>query len=505
VKKENILIVDDEKNILKSLEGILLDEGYNINKADNGLKALELLETVRPKLVLLDIWLPGKDGIEVLKEIKSKYPLIQVIVISGHGSIETSVKAIKLGAFDFIEKPFSLEKVMITVNQAMKTQTNCRKNNKIQKTNRRTKIDKDIESKINFLKKLDSSSSHEKKLTKTRAIKNNNSIKEREQAWEKEFILEQLKKYRWNPEKVAGELGITKSQFKQKLVYHQIKLSKPGRIKEKNQRTLQRSVVLCGQGLHSGIKTGLILSPLPPHSGIVFEDISTGETVKAHIDNVASTKYATTLEKNYTSIKTIEHIMAVLHMYRISNLLIKIGDEVPIMDGSARDFCELIEDGGIEEQMISLEEIVIDKEYCIKKNGRSIRIMPSKKFEVKYQFNSDGPIKEQKFVYSHRGKESFKNEIAPARTFGFLKEYEKLEELGLASGGRLSNVILLDDEKVINTNLRFPEELARHKILDIIGDFYLLGKPVRGCIVACMTGHAENIALLKDIRNNVMV
>ena len=210
MKKENILIVDDEKNILKSLEGILLDEGYNINKADNGLKALELLETVRPKLVLLDIWLPGKDGIEVLKEIKSKYPLIQVIVISGHGSIETSVKAIKLGAFDFIEKPFSLEKVMITVNQAMKTQTNCRKNNKIQKTNRRTKIDKDIESKINFLKKLDSSSSHEKKLTKTRAIKNNNSIKEREQAWEKEFILEQLKKYRWNPEKVAGELGITK-------------------------------------------------------------------------------------------------------------------------------------------------------------------------------------------------------------------------------------------------------------------------------------------------------
>ncbi|MEE9165325.1 MAG: response regulator, partial [Nitrospinota bacterium] len=102
MKKENILIVDDEKNILKSLEGILLDEGYNVNKADNGLKALELLETVRPELVLLDLWIPGKDGIEVLKEIKSKYPLIEIIVLSGHGSIETSVKAIKLGAFDFI-------------------------------------------------------------------------------------------------------------------------------------------------------------------------------------------------------------------------------------------------------------------------------------------------------------------------------------------------------------------------------------------------------------------
>ncbi|HJP17559.1 MAG TPA: UDP-3-O-acyl-N-acetylglucosamine deacetylase [Nitrospinota bacterium] len=504
MKKENILIVDDEKNIIKSLEAILLDEGYSVNKADNGLKALELLETVRPELVLLDIWIPGKDGIEVLKEIKSKYPLIEVIVISGHGSIETSVKAIKLGAFDFIEKPFSLEKMIITVSGAIKKQTNSRKNKKAKKTDRRAKTNKNIESKINFLKELNSSLSHEKKLTNKRAIKNNNSIKEREQAWEKEFILEQLRKNRWNPEKVAGELGITRSQFKQKLVYHQIKLSKPSRKKETNQNTLQRSVVLCGQGLHSGIKTGLILSPLPPDSGIVFEDISTGETVKAHIDNVASTKYATTLKKNYTSVKTIEHIMAALHMYRISNLLIKIGDEVPIMDGSARDFCELIEDGGIEEQMINLEEIVIDKEYCVKNNGRSIRITPSNKFEVKYQFKSDGPIKEQKFVYSYRGKESFKNEIAPARTFGFLKEYEKLEEMGLASGGRLSNVILLDDEKVINTNLRFSDEFARHKILDIIGDFYLLGKPVRGCITACMTGHADNIALLKDIRNNLM-
>lgn len=498
MKKENILIVDDEKNILKSLEGILVDEGYNVKKAENGLKALELVDTFCPEMVLLDIWIPGKDGIEVLKEIKNKHPLIEVVVISGHGSIETSVKAIKLGAFDFIEKPLSLEKVIMTVNLAIKNRSNAKKN----RTTKQAKTGKSVEYISGSSKNLNPDFSSEKKSAGKREIKEQHSIKEREQAWEKEFILEQLRKNGWNPEKVAGELGITNSQFKQKLAYHQIKLSKPGRKKEKNQRTLQRSVVLCGQGLHSGIKTGLILSPLPPDSGIVFEDISTGETVNAHIDNVESTEYATTLKKNYTSIKTIEHIMAVLHMYRITNLLIKIGDEVPIMDGSARDFCELIEDGGVEEQMINLEEIVIDKEYCVKKNGRSIRIIPSKKFEVGYQFNSEGPIKEQKFVFSYKGKESFKNEIAPARTFGFLKEYEKLEEMGLASGGRLSNVILLDDEKVINTDLRFPDEFARHKILDIIGDFYLLGKPVRGCIIACMTGHAENIALLRDIHNN---
>ena len=474
MNKKNVLIVDDEKNILTSLEGILVDEGFNIKKAGNGLTALSLVEAHCPDLILLDIWIPGKDGIEVLKEVKSKYPQIEVIVMSGHGSIETAVKAVKLGAFDFIEKPLSLEKVILTVNKAAQKHRAGGGNKKLQKTIKTTKISK-----------------------------NKIGIKTREQVWEKEFILERLRKNSWNVEKVARELKIGSAHFKQKLIRHQIQICKPGKKKEKNQRTLQRSVVLCGQGLHSGIKTGLILSPLPPNSGIVFEDISTGETVNAHIDNVESTEYATTLKKNYTYIKTIEHIMAVLHMYRISNLLIKIGDEVPIMDGSAIDFCKLIEDGGIEEQMICLEEIIIDREYHIKNGKRSLRITPSKGFEVKYKFHPEGPIKDQEFFFPYKGEESFKKKIAPARTFGFLKEYEKLEEMGLISGGRLSNVILLDEKKVINTNLRFPDELARHKILDIIGDFYLLGKPIRGSITAYMTGHAENIALIKDIQKNM--
>lgn len=500
MKKEKVLIVDDEKNILSSLGAILGDEGFSVEKADNGLKALSIIESIKPRLVLLDIWIPGKDGIEILKEIKSKYEGIEVIVISGHGSIETSVKAIKLGAFDFMEKPLSLEKVIMTAKQAI--QKSYDTNNVVsERTKKQAGHDRrEGEEKItvkgqkpDFIGKSKSSNETE-----------HNSIKEREKAWEKEFIMEQLRKYGWNPAKAAVGLGITSPQFKQKLKFHEIHLQKPGRKKEKNQRSLKRSVVLCGQGLHSGIKTGLILSPLPPDSGIIFEDISTGETVRAHLDNIASTKYATTLKKNYTTIKTIEHVMATLHMYGISNLLIKIGDEVPIMDGSARDFCELIEDGGIEEQMVKQDEIIIEKEYCIKNKDRTITISPSKKFEVKYEFYSDGPIKKQKFLFTYKGEDSFKNEIAPARTFGFLKEYEKLEELGLASGGRLSNVILLDNEKVINTDLRFPDELARHKILDIIGDFYLLGKPIRGSISACMTGHAENIALLKDIKNSVM-
>lgn len=501
MNKKKVLIVDDEKNILNSLEGILSDEGFNTQKADNGLTALNMVGTFCPELVLLDIWIPGKDGIEVLKEIKNKYPSTEVIVMSGHGSIETAVKAVKLGAFDFIEKPLSLEKVVLTINQAIQKQRSLHRNTKSQKIKKKMPT-KENSNKLSSIKNLSAKNPHSYSITEAPQNQRKISIKERKQTWEKESILGHLMENSWNLEKVAGELGISKDQFKQKLIQHQIKIYKPGRKKKKNQRTLQRSVVLCGQGLHSGIKTGLILSPLPPNSGIVFEDISTGTTIKGHIDHVKSTGYATTIQKNYTTIKTIEHIMAVLHMYNISNLLIKIGDEVPIMDGSARDFCELIEGGGIEEQMTNLEEIIIDKEYCVSKGKKSIRISPSKNFEVKYKFVSDGPIKEQEFLFLHKGKESFKNEIAPARTFGFLKEYEKLEEMGLASGGRLSNVILLDNEKVINTDLRFSDEFARHKILDIIGDLYLLGKPIIGSVTAYMTGHSENIALLKNIQND---
>jgi len=500
MNRKKVLIVDDEKNILSSLEGILSDEGFNAQKAENGLTALNMVGTFCPELVLLDIWIPGKDGIEVLKEIKDKYPSTEVIVMSGHGSIETAVKAVKLGAFDFIEKPLSLEKVVLTVNQAIQKQRSLHKNKKSQKIEKKISTKKN--NKLASIKTLSAKNPHGYSFTEAPQNQRKISIKKGEQTLEKEFVLGRLMENSWNLEKVARELGISKDQFKQKLIQHQIKIYKPGRRKKKNQRTLQRSVVLCGQGLHSGIKTGLILSPLPPNSGIVFEDISTGTTIKGHIDHVKSTEYATTIQKNYTTIKTIEHIMAVLHMYNIGNLLIKIGDEVPIMDGSARDFCELIEGGGIEEQMTNLKEIIIDKEYCVSKGKKSIRISPSKSFEVKYKFVSNGPIKEQEFLFLHKGKESFKNEIAPARTFGFLKEYEKLEGMGLASGGRLSNVILLDNEKVINTDLRFPDEFARHKILDIIGDLYLLGKPIIGSVTAYMTGHAENIALLKKIQSD---
>jgi UDP-3-O-acyl N-acetylglucosamine deacetylase len=176
--------------------------------------------------------------------------------------------------------------------------------------------------------------------------------------------------------------------------------------------------------------------------------------------------------------------------------------EIPILDGSALEFCNLIEEAGIDEQDAETSEIVIDRPYRVEvEGGESITIEPAQSFEVRYVLNYPKPVGVQEHTYVFRGAETFKNEIAPARTFGFLKDIEKLERMGLVSGGRLSNCILIDDEKIINTDLRFANEFARHKILDIIGDFYLLGRPIRGRVRAQMTGHKDNIALLQQIKN----
>jgi len=422
---KKILVVDDEDSIRQSLSDVLKDEGFEVMLASNGKESLEMLDSNLPDLVILDIWMPMMDGTEVLKAIKAKYPALKVIMISGHGNIEAAVKAIKLGAYDYIEKPLSLEGVLLTVKRALGEK---RESEKI----------RGLEDKKS--QPLNLSTSPSSALTK--------------------------------------DIGSS---------HHQ--------------RTISKSIVMGGQGLHSGGKTGLILSPLPPNSGIVFTGLSSEEMVPAHLDYVHSTDYATTLKRGHTSIMTIEHLMAVLHIYRITNILIKIDREVPIMDGSAVDFCQMIEDCGIDEQDEPLDDIVIDKHYLAGDiaDGRFISIEPSPKFTIQYTMDYPMPIGRQEASFILDNPEVFKKEVAPARTYGSIKDYGRLEEMGLAKGGRLSNVVLVDEEKVINTSLRFKNEFARHKILDIVGDLYLLGRPIRGGVTARMTGHRENILLLRKI------
>jgi UDP-3-O-acyl N-acetylglucosamine deacetylase len=245
------------------------------------------------------------------------------------------------------------------------------------------------------------------------------------------------------------------------------------------------------------------LSPLPPNRGIIFSNITSGETLPASIDFVESTDFCTSLRKGRIAARTIEHIMSVLHAYRISNLLIKISDEIPIMDGSAADFCQLIEEGGIEEQSIAVEEFVVDRCYHVgtmQPDAKYIFIEPYDGFRVSYCLRYPKPLGIQEITYEHQDGSGYRRDIAPARTFAFLRDVEKMHTLGLVEGGRFNNVILIDDEKIVNSvQLRFPDEFARHKVLDIIGDFYLLGKPIRGHIRANMTGHTENIALVQKL------
>ncbi|HKY07897.1 MAG TPA: UDP-3-O-acyl-N-acetylglucosamine deacetylase [Candidatus Binatia bacterium] len=424
--QKTILIVDDEDGVRESVREVLTDEGYRVVDTADGTHVLKMIREEKPELVLLDIWMPQVDGIGLLKEIKNQEPEINVVMVSGHGNIHTAVTATKFGAFDFIEKPVTLDGLLLTVQRALGEMPGDEK----------------------------------QKATAGRK------------------------------QRAAKAPSAAKSAAKQII----------------KQKTLKKSVVLSGQGLHSGVKTGLILHPLAVNRGILFTGISGDVTLPAHLDYVGSTGYATSLRSKGFAIGTVEHFLAVMHSYGISNLLVKVQGEVPIMDGSALDFCHAIEEAGIEEQEEDCAEIVIDKPYEARaKNGETISIMPAESFSVRYLLRYPDPVGEQEHLYEYGGPEFFKAEIAPARTFGFLRDIEKLQTMGLAGGGKLNNCILIGDEKIINTDLRYPNEFARHKILDILGDFYLLGRPIRGAISASMTGHSDNIALLKQVRAGMNV
>ncbi len=724
--KGHILIVDDEPGILRSLEGILGDEGFQIARARDGEVALRLIQEQPLDLVLLDIWMPGMDGIQTLQRLQAIRPGLCVIVMSGHGNIETAVKATKLGAFDYLEKPLSLDSVLSSVNAAFDHIWKARVHHWLEvvrvpvepligvsralqelrsqveavgqsntpllivgepgsgkefvarlihqrRHNRQpfvrlycaalseAELEQALEGgdsldgllrnagELNFghevkagtlyldgLERLSApvlrrltpliaaSVSHGQRgespaglhimaaslpgqdwqasvgafpaevhdvfatstiatiplrdrvedipllgehflgrtarkygslpkqlhpealqvlsgydwpgnvkelkatlervaLTTPRAMigvehlpqhlvnplgshsragpgREYASLKEARRAWERQYLVEQLRKFNWNAAHAAQALRLKERNLQRRLNALGIRDAEPAAPSGLLQRTLQRSVVIYGQGLQSGVKTGMILSPLPPNAGVLFGDIATGETIPAEAAYVESTGYATTLRRGLVTARTVEHIMAALQMYRITNVLVKIGGEVPFMDGSARDFCRLIEEAGMTEQAAEAHVLKIrDRRVWggAEPGQKHFVLEPAPRLTITYHLQYPPPIGRQECTFTDAGPEHFKQTIAPARTFGFVKEIEQLHALGMANGGRLTNVILLDDSRVINTELRFADEFVRHKILDLLGDLYLTGRFVRGKITAYWTGHTENLALVK--------
>jgi UDP-3-O-[3-hydroxymyristoyl] N-acetylglucosamine deacetylase len=353
---------------------------------------------------------------------------------------------------------------------------------------------------------IPSSLREEAQHTTSRYYEQFSSMAEAEATWRKNYLLYHLRKNQRSLAKTAGEIKIREKELKKLIKEYGIILTKENPSGKRFQRTLKRSMVLSGQGLHSGDKTGLILTPLPPGSGIVFGNISSDDTIPASIDYVVSTDYATCLQSTNSTARTIEHCLATLHAYRITNLMIKINNEVPIMDGSAVDFCKMIADAGIEEQDAPAEDIVLTEKFVIGEVDGAKKYMivePAEQLSIRYMLQYPKPVGRQEYTFIMDDEESFKNEIAPARTFGFLRDIEALQKRGLASGGKLNNFILIDNEKIVNTELRFPDEFVRHKILDMIGDLYLLGRPICARITANMTGHTDNTTLVRMIRDRM--
>ena len=449
--EKKVLIVDDEERVVQSIAGVLEDEGFQVTKAKSGEEAIKIFQQEVPDVTLLDIWMPGMDGMEVLKRLKWIAPECQVIMISGHATISTAMTAVKLGAFDFIEKPLSLDLLLVTIRRAL---------------------------------------DHQKELL---TVERSEEIVTEEPFPGKKIF----------PMEIAGELNGPPLTSLREAISLTRGTSKRKGTSLLPQRTLKQSMVLYGTGLHSGKKTGLLLQPLPPHSGILFGNISSDEVVPAYLDYVQTTDFATSLKKGRAIAKTVEHLMAVLHAYRITNLMIKMIEEIPIMDGSASEFCKIIEEAGVEEQEERVDELVIDRRLEIVHKNKFLTIEPSEVFSVRFFLDYPPPVGQQTFDFVLENEEVFRDQIAPARTFGFLKDIAMLEKMGMGGGGRLHNFILLDDEKIVNTELRFRDEFVRHKILDLIGDFYLLNRPIRGRVTAHLTGHTENIALMKKIQEAI--
>ena len=429
------LIVDDEPGILQTLSGVLADQGYRTVTTSSGIEALRLYGSEHPDVVFLDVWLPDRDGLETLAAIRSQDPAATVVLMSGHGTTSTAVKAIKMGAFDYLEKPLSYAQAVDTMASAL--------------AHRRAGplLAADV------------------------------------------------------PQVVTPERHFEPAPAPR--FVHDVAAP---------QRTIGHSTVIYGLGLHSGGRTGMVLQPLPAGSGIHFVSLPTATAIPAHIGSVGDTDYATTLvdrsvggRGGLTTIKTVEHLLSALHAYGITNLLIKVHGEIPVLDGSAVDFCRTLEQIGWVEQGAPRREAIIDDVYQVG-NGqigdgtsKVLRIEPAERFEVSYLLRYPAPIGEQRFEFRLDSAEAYRDTIAPARTFGFMRDLKMMNELGLGSGGRLDNFILVGEDNVLNTELRFPDEFARHKILDIIGDLYLLGYPIRGKVTAQLTGHRDNIALLRQL------
>ena len=258
------------------------------------------------------------------------------------------------------------------------------------------------------------------------------------------------------------------------------------------QRTLRRPISCAGIGLHSGKKVTLSLKPAAADSGIRFRrsDLG-GQEVPATVDHVGGINHATGLMRDTVRVDTVEHLLAAFVSLGVDNAVVELSSpEVPIMDGSAAPFIYLIQEAGIKPLSNPRRYLKVLQPISLSRGDKRISLYPSDHFKVTYSIAFDHPMLRHQSRTIRLTEESFVEEIAPARTFGFLEEVEMMRQQGLALGGSLENAIVIGDTGVLNNALRFDDEFVRHKILDVIGDMALVGHPIIGHLVAHRGGHA---------------
>lgn len=247
----------------------------------------------------------------------------------------------------------------------------------------------------------------------------------------------------------------------------------------------------------------MTLRPAPANTGIVFHrtDLPGKPTVQAtpkHLDDVS---YATTLARHGVKVRTVEHLMAAFAGMGVDNAMVELtGPEVPAMDGSALPFVRLLRKAGLRRQLAPTVYLKVREPLLVDVNGRSLRVVPSDHLRVVYTMRFGVPFLGEQTVALDVNKESFPREIAPARTYGFLRDVESLWAKGLGKGGSLDNAVIIGEDGILNGPLRFPDELVRHKVLDLVGDLFLLGQRLVGTVIAEGAGHMVHARLVTTIQ-----
>lgn len=268
------------------------------------------------------------------------------------------------------------------------------------------------------------------------------------------------------------------------------------------QKTIERESSYSGVGLHTGVKTRINFKPAPPDSGIKFIriDLPGQPVIEANISNVVGIKRGTTIGKDGVEIHTVEHLMAAFYGLGIDNLVIEIDSkELPVADGSSLPFLEVLKKSGIKTQNVPKKYFVVNQPIEFSSGDKQLVVLPYNGFKISCTIDYNHPVLKTQFFSSVITEENFEREVAPSRTFCFDYEIEELKKQGLARGGTLSNAIVIGEKGIHNENLRFTDEFVRHKVLDLIGDLYLLGKRLKGHIIAIKCGHPSNIAFAKKI------